>query len=143
MIPIVVLDGHSGSGKTTLRNYLYEECKSDILVLDRFTPSNWVYSNLRGVDNTREIVDLEDRLNRSCRCFVFICYCGSDEAISRFKLRSRYPEIDVEKEIYKFDEYYLLISRYSNIFMLDTSLNIERCISLIKGAIDEYSREDI
>jgi len=133
---IVIFDGCSGSGKTTLRYKLFYAMDFDVLTIDRFTPSVWVYDYLRGIYRTRAIQDFEERFNKFDPLFV-LCLCNAEDARSRIKDNSlRKVEFDVEDELEAFEQYFLWVSRYSKKIKLDTSnLSIDECIVKMHEAL--------
>lgn len=126
MIPLVILDGHSGSGKTSLRRFLYNEYKSKLIVLDRFTPSNWVYSMIRNINNVEEIEQIERSLDKELVCILVLCECSLEDATRRIMLREddfkvvEYP-LSLEKEY--FNIYFEEICLFKNKIKLFTGFS--------------------
>ena len=141
---VIILDGCSLSGKTTLRNILYKEYSSSLLVIDRFTPSNWVYDYLRGNNRKREIIKFEGIFDLIFRPILFILFTSSESSIKReIKRRNSTKEIhndkifDIHNELLAFDKYYNEICQYKDKSRIDTSnISVDECLSLIKGVID-------
>jgi len=134
MIPIkiVIFDGASGSGKTTLRYNLFYEMNFNILTIDRFTPSLWVYDYLRGINRNSEIKNFESKFDLCFNPLLVMCDCDLEIAKSRVqdnKLRKRLFLINDEKNA--FSKYLNEICNFSNFLKLDTNNSIEECISKI------------
>ena len=115
---LVIFDGMSGSGKSTLRTNVMKLKGFDILTIDRFTPSIWVYDKLRGVDRTDEMALYEKALDELLSPLVVITRCSPLVAAKRDQ------KIDVEfsyEQEYDMFWHYVLISEYKNLIRIDTS----------------------
>lgn len=128
---IVVFDGPSGSGKTTLRYKLFQELNYEVLTIDRFTPSMWVYKYLRSGKERTDIFDIEDKMNLFDSTLV-LCLCDSSilrKRISDNTLRS--VVFDASDECRAFEKY-LKVSHYRSIININTGIkSVNDCIDEI------------
>jgi thymidylate kinase len=132
---IIIFDGVSGSGKTTLRYRLFQELNYEVLTIDRFTPSMWVYEFLRTGNKRTDIFEIESEMSK-LDCHLVLCTCAPDVSKHRVtdnNLRS--VMFTPDQEVSAFNEY-ITISKYSRIINLDTSyLSVDDCITQIKGLL--------
>lgn len=130
---LVVLDGANGCGKSTLRYALFQSLEYNVLTIDRFTPSQWVYDRLRGNDNSKEILEFEEKMNM-LNPIVIICKCDPMTAIDRARPNDhlRTIEFSIEDQLLMFDKYFD-VSRYSYLYEINTGMyNVDRCVDRIK-----------
>lgn len=131
---IIIFDGMSGSGKTTLRYKVYQKFNNDCLTIDRFTPSVWVYDFLRGIDKTRDIFEIENKMNMF-DCSLVLCYCNPNIARSRVKENMlREHVFAFEDELIAFKKYEN-ISSYKSIILINTEKSIDECVKEIVDKI--------
>lgn len=116
---LVIIDGMSGSGKDTLQKEIIKKFNYDILTINRFTPSIWVYDALRKKDSTKEVQEYEIMFDKDIRPFVFVCFCDPKVA----SIRDFYKEnvFTYEQEGKFFNQYFSTISKYSNLHYIDTT----------------------
>ncbi len=133
---LIILDGNSCSGKSLVRRFIYSKYKSDAILLDRFTPSNWVFSYLRGKNNTKEILEFEKIFDSLFKPIVIILYCDTLEAEKRSVDKGDLLEFSIDDEKDAFNLYFE-ISGYSNIIKLDTSnLKVEELARKVMDIIE-------
>lgn len=136
---VIILEGVQGGGKTSLRRYLFDAYKSRLLVLDRFTPSNWVFNSIRGLDNTEEIQKFETKFNNEFKPLVFIFICDPEKSIQRVYDRDKesvdYETLDNERKQFR---NYFGVSKYSNLYEINANMSINKVIKKVKGIIDEF-----
>ena len=134
MLRLVVIDGMSGSGKTTLRSALIETMNFDVLTIDRFSPSIWVYDMLRGIDRTKEIQDFENKFE-VFEPLLVLCMCDPEVARERDEIKRLNFTYTEEQNL--FEVYYNEITKYKNKIYLDTSrLSLEFLIKSIKEKLN-------
>lgn len=137
---LIILDGHSCVGKSLVRRFIYSKYKSDVILLDRFTPSNWVFSYLRGKNNTKEILEFEKIFNLLFKPIVVILHCDTLEAEKRSVSKDEFLEFSIDDEKDAFNKY-LEISSYSDIVKIDTSnLGVKELAKKVMEIINEYKR---
>ena len=137
---LLIFDGACGTGKTTLRYKLFQDLNYNILTIDRFTPSQWVYDRLRGNDNSKEILEFEDKMNMLSP-IVIICKCDPMTAIDRARPNDhlRTIEFSIEEQLLMFDRYFD-VSKYSYLYEIDTGINnIDRCVDRIKHIMERIN----
>ena len=138
MIPIVIFDGISGSGKTTLRYALYQKLEGNVLTIDRFTPSVWVYDYLRGFDRVEEIGIIEKKFDDAFSPLLVLCTCSERIAAERVR-NNQFREIQflVNDELLAFAAYLERVCQYSRILTtVDTSdVSINESLERILCAI--------
>lgn len=131
---IVIFDGMSGSGKSTLRKRLDKHLAYGIISMDRFTPSCWVYEVLRGRDNTKFVVDFEDKFEKNYHPLLVICHCHPH--IARARDVTNEVMFGYYDERHMFFKYVNEVSRYSRLMMLDTGVHgVEDCINIVQEKI--------
>ncbi len=122
MIPVVIFDGMSGAGKTTLRYKLYQYLDGNVLTIDRFTPSVWVYDYLREKNRRIEIQKIEEEFQAALFPLCVLLFCDFEESLKRIsKNVFRISKFTPEKEARGFEIYRKDISKYTNILCLDSS----------------------
>ena len=125
MMKVLILDGPSGSGKSTLRRAFYDKYKSDILVIDRFTPCNWVYDYIRGIDRREEIGKFEEEFDKNLNPYLVLLSAALDILEERCLDRGRSPVYEFKEELEAFDIYFKEVCRYSRVMEIDGSNSIE------------------
>jgi thymidylate kinase len=126
---LIILDGINGSGKSTLRYALMKKYNYNILTIDRFTPSIWVYDKLRGI-NRPDILEYEEKVDKILP-LVVICICKPETAEKRSRITDlRKVEFSYLDQIQSFKEY-TKVSKYLNVLLLDTEQSIEKCLNII------------
>ena len=127
---IIILDGSNGTGKSTLRHELMQRMNYDVLTIDRFTPSIWVYDRLRGIDR-RDVLEFEEKFDK-LNPLIVICKCIPEIAKKRTQDNVlRKINFNIEDQDREFDIYYSKYSRYRNLIRVNTELPIEDCIKKI------------
>jgi len=130
---IIIFDGASGTGKTTLRYKLMQSMNYNILTIDRFTPSIWVYDKLRGI-NRPDILEFEEKFDLM-NPLVVICTCSPDIARMRSHVdplrKIEFPFIEQINAFYDYSK----VSRYSRLITVNTSQHIELCLNRIRRAL--------
>jgi len=116
---IIIFDGMSGAGKTTLRYKILYKFDFNAMIIDRFTPSTWVYDRLakRELHDISQIELIMNQLN----CNLILCYCNP----KLVKERRRVDELRESKfsseDEYKMFKEYEKASLYKSIVIIDTS----------------------
>lgn len=129
---LVVFEGTNRSGKSTLRMELLKRIPN-ILTIDRFTGSNYVYSVLfNREEDFVYLAYLEFVL--SSRGIVVYCYTDYPTYVERCKNTGH--EIQTEEEFNKereiFDYYFSQVTSYKNIIKFDTSkMSTDSCLKIL------------
>jgi len=135
-VNLVILDGMSGSGKSTLRSALIKAMNFDVMTIDRFSPSIWVYDTLRGVDRTDEIIAFEEKFDYTFYPIFAFCHCEPSVAEERDKLKEAVYAYEEEHKM--FIRYMNNICKYTFKAVLNTGqLDIAACVKLVQGKINE------
>ncbi len=135
---IVIFEGMSGSGKDSLQKSVAKLFDYNIITINRFTPSIWVYDSLRGFDRTDEIIKFEREFDCLMKPFLVISYCDPEISEKRDVVKENAFKYEFEKD--KFEEYEKTICQYTRKIIIDTSINsVEECAKKIKREIDEKS----
>lgn len=131
---LIIFDGMSGSGKSTLKKEIIKKLNYNVLTIDRFTPSIWVYDFLRGINRTREIVEFENKFDKLDPLLV-ITYCSPEIAFKRDYEKE--AVFGYEKEKLAFDKYLNNICRYKRGCAINTEVNsIEESIKIIEVELE-------
>lgn len=133
MVKLLIIDGASGTGKTTLRYKLMQSMDYNILTIDRFTPSIWVYDKLRGIDR-QDVLDYEEKFD-AMNPLVVICTCNPEIARMRSHVdplrKVEFPFIHQINAFYDYSK----VSRYSRLITVYTLQPIELCLNIIRRAL--------
>ena len=129
---LVVFEGTNRSGKSTLRMELLKRIPN-ILTIDRFTGSNYVYSVLfNREEDFVYLAYLEFVL--SSRGIVVYCYTDYPTYVERCKNTGHeiQTEEDFNKEKEVFEYYFNQVTSYKNIIKFDTSkMSTDSCLKIL------------
>ena len=129
---LVIFEGTNRSGKSTLRMELLKSIPN-ILTIDRFTPSNYVYSMLYNREEDFVYLAYLEFI-MSTRGIIVYCYTDYPTYIQRCKNTGH--EVQTEEEFNKekkiFEDYFNNITLYKNIIKFDTSkMSTESCVKIL------------
>jgi len=135
-LKIQIFEGIPGSGKTTLRfNYALSSNFED-LQLDRFTPSQWVYGHLRGIDLTEQVLQVERAITKELDVYlIYMEVDPSQAAIRQIDKRDNYDSALMElikaKDLY--EKYLKEVCSYKKVIKINSSLHsVEEEIRILK-----------
>lgn len=139
--PLVVLyEGISGAGKSSLSKGVRKKVNHNVLSIDRFTPSIWVYKQYRNEEELDINFQAEKILNDNFNVKVIWCRCPVEVAFQR--CLDKLEEEKANQELMTqtdalFERYFNGISYFSSVLELDTTKNINYCEDLVVEFINE------
>lgn len=129
---VVIFEGTNRSGKTALRLELLKVIPN-LLTIDRFTPSNYVYSMLfNREEDFAYLAYLEYIL--STRSIIVYCYTDYPTYIERCKNTGHevQSEFNFNTEKLFYDQYFKDVTLFKNIIKFDTGkMTTESCLKIL------------
>ena len=133
---VLIYEGIPGSGKTSLR-YAYGKLTQFVdLTIDRFTPTQWVFSQLRNDLIVQDLSEIEQALDNILNVVVIWCQCPIEKAFQRCRQKRDFIDSSIDnliklEQLYK--EYFSTKCKFSKIIELDTNRSLDNiCLDLLK-----------
>ena len=131
---ILIYEGIPGSGKSTLRYEIGLRSNFKDLTIDRFSPTQWVFSKLREDNLVFLGSQVEEIMEKEFDVIVIWCICSPETAFKRCRekndsINSTLLELERAEELYRM--YFRKFSRFTNIVGIDTENSISETVDTL------------